>query len=321
MEINGVEFNASLEQILNELVSQMRLNNIDYMQKMKPAGNSIQVCCPYHAQGLERRPSAGIRKSDGKFHCFACGEIHELNEVISYCFGYDSEHDAAGAYGWKWLLKNFATVAVEERQPIKLNLSRQKVKATKKIEYVSEEELDKYRYYHPYWRKRGITDEAIIELFDLGYDRDSDCITFPVRDVSGRTLFVAKRSTKTKYFNYPKDAIKPLYGLYECFQQESFPKEIIVCESMLDALSFWEAGKYAMALNGTGNELQMDQLRQLPCRKLILATDNDKAGMKARDRIRKNVRNKIVTEYIFPDQKKDANDCTVEELQNLEEIF
>lgn len=337
MEINGVEFNASLEQILNELVSQMRLNNIDYMQKMKPAGNSIQVCCPYHAQGLERRPSAGIRKSDGKFHCFACGEIHELNEVISYCFGYDSEHDAAGAYGWKWLLKNFATVAVEERQPIKLNLSRQQVKAAKKIEYVSEEELDKYRYYHPYWRKRGITDEAIIELFDLGYDRDSDCITFPVRDVSGRTLFVAKRSTKTKYFHYPKDVEKPLYGLYEyhkvcttgivggrCNGKTEFLRrlnEIIVCESMLDALSFWTVGKYAVALNGLGSELQLDQLRQLPCRKLILATDNDKAGMKARERIRKNIKNKIITEYIFPDGRKDANDCSPEELRNLEEIF
>ena len=91
MRINNVEFNASLEQVLDELVSQLRINNIPYIQKMKPTGNSIQICCPYHANGMERKPSAGLRKSDGKFHCFAWGEIHELYEVVSYCFGHTDD--------------------------------------------------------------------------------------------------------------------------------------------------------------------------------------------------------------------------------------
>lgn len=44
--------------------------------------------------------------------------------------------------------------------------------------------------------------------------------------------------------------------------------------------------------------------------------------MIARKRIRKNLQNrKIVTEYIFPDNRKDANECTKEELMNLEEVF
>lgn len=330
MIINDVQFNASLEDIIDELVRQLRINNIEYLQKIKNIPDSIMVQCPYHSNGTERRPSAGIRKSDGKFHCFACGEIHELYEVISFCFGH--YNDVLGKFGWNWLLKNFATVQIEQRKPIELNFIRDKKK--QEVKYVSEEELDKYRYYHPYWRKRGITNEEIIELFDLGYDRDSDCITFPVRDISGNTLFVAKRSTKTKYFHYPKDVEKPLYGLYELWQHHIayrvegelnnymyFPKEVIICESMLDALSFWQIGKYAVALNGLGSELQFKQLRELPCRKLILCTDSDKAGMKARDNIRRNVQHKIITEYILPEGKKDANECTPEELENLQEIF
>ena len=98
--------------------------------------------------------------------------------------------------------------------------------------------------------------------------------------------------------------------------------EVIVCESMLDALAFWTVGKYAVALNGLGNDLQFKQLRELPCRQIVLATDMDERGLSARKRIRFNMKNtKIITEYFFPKGRKDANDCTKEELRNLEEVF
>ena len=341
MKINDTQFNVELEDILHELISQLRANDIQLIQKYKDGPTHIQVCCPYHNNGQERRPSAGIRKDDGLFHCFACGEIHSLQEVISYCFGYTD--DVVGKFGWQWLLKNFATVQVEERKSLSLDMYRygqEVVDGLKEgLGFVSEKELDKYRYIHPYMYKRGLTDD-IIELFDVGYDKETDCITFPVRDIFGNCLFIARRSTKTKFFNYPKGVEKPLYGLYELYQQHTdYPMldkngmrngfsrfynfdTVIVCESMLDALSFWTIGKYAVALNGLGNELQFKQLRELPCRKIILATDSDERGMAARKRIRENLHStKIVTEYIFPKGRKDANECTKEELRNLVEIF
>ena len=317
MIINDTLFNADLYDILTELKTQLVLNQIPLLSKLKDSGDDIMVQCPYHGDGQERRPSAGIRKSDGTFHCFACGETHSLPEVITHCFGH--VEDLVGIFGYRWLCKNFATVAVEDRKPIELNLSRTHERG--KVEYVSEEELNKYRYYHPYWKKRKITDERIIELFDLGYDKTTDCITMPVRDKSGRTLFVARRSVKTKFFNYPKGVEKPLYGLFEIYQLESFPSEIIVCESMIDALTAWQWGKPSVALNGLGTEYQYQQLRDLPCRKLILATDNDSAGKKARKTIRAHVKNKIITEYILPAGKKDINDLTKEEFDSLEEVF
>lgn len=339
-----MQFNVELHEIISELQSQLHLNGIQLLQKSHDTPTDIMIQCPYHGNGQEKRPSAGIRKTDGMFHCFACNETHSLIEVISHCFG----KDAIGKFGWQWLTKNFATVSIEERDSIQLDFMRKSQNAPIKIDYVSEEELDKYRYTHPYWKKRKITDEHIIELFDLGYDRDTDCITFPVRNVNGECLFVARRSTKTKYFNYPAGAEKPLYGLYELhkwfdtyskdhsnalsldfdFDIDSkrpigvnFPQEIIVCESMLDALTAWQYGKYAVAMNGLGTELQFQQLRDLPCRKLVLATDNDKAGMKARDRIKSNVKNKIITEYIFPKDRKDLNELSLSEFEALEEVF
>ena len=335
MIINDVQFNCELEDILTELISQLRANNINLIQKHKDGPTHIQICCPYHANGMERRPSAGLRKSDGIFHCFACNETHSLSEVISYCFGHDE--DVVGKFGWQWLLRNFATVQIEERKDVNLDFSRHSANSVlgisdrngsgtcnRSTSFVTEQELDKYRYFHPYMYKRGLTDE-IIELFDIGYDKDTDCITFPVRDASGNTLFVARRSVKSKFFNYPEGVEKPLYGLYELlkfqYNKEGI-QEVIVCESMLDALSFWVVGKYAVALNGVESELQIKQLKELPCRKIILATDSDEKGMLARQRIRKKIGSrKLITEYIFPKGRKDANECTKEELLSLEEIF
>lgn len=302
--------------ILLRLKQVLDANNIQLLGTIKDSPSDVMVSCPYHKNGQERRPSAGIRKSDGQFHCFACGAVHSLPEMISYCLGYTT--DELGKQGWLWLTRNFLQVVIEERHDIPLDMSRTVTKQAPK--YVSEEELDSYRYYHPYMYKRKMTDREIA-IFDIGYDKNTQCITFPVRDESGHTLFVARRSVNTKYFNYPRDVEKPLYGLYELRQNAPNATEVIVCESMIDAITCWVYGKYGVAMNGLGTDLQFRQLMTLPCRKLILGTDNDKAGQSARQRLRQNLRGKIITEYRLPPNRKDINDLSKEEFDALEEDF
>lgn len=318
MIINGIQMGADLATILNELQSQLHINKIDLLKDIKDTPDNIQVTCPYHKGGQERKPSMGIKKSDGTCHCFTCNQVATLQEFISFCFG--RTDDMIGAFGWRWLMQNFVSLSVETRKPIELHYSRTKQEA-QPIEYVSEEELDSYRYIHPYMYKRKLTDD-VIELFDIGYDKDTACITFPIRDITGGTLFIARRSVKTKFFNYPAGAEKPVYGLYELSQLKEYPKEIIICESMLDALSCWTFGRYAIALNGLGNELQFKQLATMPNRKFILATDMDSAGQKARDRIRKRIKGKIISEYVWDvNIAKDINDMSKEMFDNLKEIY
>lgn len=329
IEVNGQYVTADISDIITELKRQCELNGKQLFYKSTDTPNNYMICCPFHKEGQERKPSMGILKSDGTCHCFACGWVGSIQELISNVFGYDD----LGLYGGKWIVKNFLTLQIEERKEIELDCSRSNISADNNKSFVTLEELDSYRWTHPYWAKRGITDENIIELFDLGYDKKTDCITFPIRNEKGDCLFVARRSVRTKYFNYPNGVEKPVYGLYELFREcekvigpsddrlFTPPIELIVCESMIDALTCWQYGKYAVALNGLGNELQFKQLRDLPCRKLILATDNDEAGMKARQRIAKNVTNKILTQYILPEGKKDINELTKDEFENLEEIF
>lgn len=342
IQINDTYFGCELHDIIIKLQTELHMNGSRYLAKIKDGPTHIQITCPYHSDGMERKPSAGIRKTDGIFHCFACGEVHSLTEVISHCF----EKDDGGIYGMQWLLKNFSVTAKEYNRNVKFKVGRRidsdsNTNDVQNAQFVTEEELEKYRYVHPYMYERGLTDE-VIELFDIGYDRDMQAITFPVRDVHGNCLFIARRSVKTKFFNYPEGVEKPLYGLYEYHKDihdktyvgkwagqeitsgkyflQSLP--VIVCESMLDALSFWTVGKYAVALNGLGNELQFQQLRNLPCREIILATDMDERGLRARERIRTNMQNtKIIGEYFFPKGCKDANDCTKEQLKNLQVVY
>lgn len=329
MNINGTIFNVEVIDVITELRAQLMMNGIQRFAKMFDSGEDCMVCCPYHKDGQERKPSAGIRKSDGQFHCLACGKTTSLCEMISDVLGYN---DPFGREGYKWLAKNFLSIQVEERDDIVLDLDRGNnsnrsslVNSNFDNFYISETELDRYRYNHPYMYKRGLTQE-IIDFFDIGYDKKTDSITFPVRELHGNCLFVARRSVKQKRFDIPKGVEKPLYGYHEVAVKANdcgtYLDEIYVCEGLFDCLRLWSAGKYAVA--GFGclyNSLQMWELEQLPTRKLVLAFDNDDAGRKANDTIKRMIKNKLVTTVLIPDGKKDVGELTDKEIQNLEEVF
>lgn len=318
IEVNGHMILDDMQDILSELRSQLALSGVQRFAKFIQSGNNIQTNCPFHKDGQERKPSFGISTRDGTCHCFGCGWAGTLPEMISNCFGYDD----FGQFGNKWLAKNFLSVSVEEREEIEIDFNRNSSSSIRNLDssnYVSEDELDTYRYYHEYMWKRKLNKE-VVELFDIGYDKETECITFPNRDVNGNCLFIARRSVNTKYFNYPANVEKPVYGIYEL--QGKDIKEVIICESMLDALTCWVYGKYAVALNGLGTQEQFNTLRKLPCRKFILATDMDDAGQRARRNIRKALSNKIVTEYIWDIKvAKDINDMSKEYFENLQEVM
>ena len=250
--------------------------------------------------------------------------------MISELYGYQD----GGKFGKRWLIKRFNTVEIETRPNImegfngrdnnnftKLDINdanssvgrfKQHIQGDKSSEQyfgeITEEELDKYRYIHPYMYSRGLTDE-IIERFDIGYDRERKEITFPVRDIEGRCVFVAGRSTERKFFRLPQGLNKPLYQGYR-FVDGSY-KICYVTESFLNCLTCWKYDKPAMAMIGTGNRKQYEILNKLPVREYILAFDPDEAGRKATERFRKNVRGKIIKELVYTDNR-DINDLQEE---------
>lgn len=338
-QVDGKPILAEEVDVIAELRNQLLLNGIDRFQSIKQITDHIMVTCPFHKNGQERKPSCGILTRDikkpdgtvvraGHVHCFTCGYNGTITDVISELFG----HYDNGAFGERWLIKNFDTIEYTSRPEIELDLSRKGHTNVSKIKYISEQELDSYRYTHPYMYKRKLTDD-VIGMFDVGYDSDFElvkkdgsvshlrCITFPVKDIDGNTLFIARRSVDTKFFHYPSDVQKPVYGLYELNHFfNPFPNEIIICESIFNCLTCFVYGKFAVALNGTGTPYQMKQLNSMPNRKFILGLDPDDAGNRGREKIKKSLKNKLVTEYIIP-KGKDINDLSKEEFDNLVEVI
>ena len=316
------------QSVLDMLKFDLAQHGVDRFHIFRNNGENIQTNCPFHKNGQERKPSFGVNGEIDKCHCFACGWSGTIEEMISELYGYQDE----GKFGKRWLIKRFNTVEIETRPNIMEGFYGRNSKndilgggcssnlhdkvSNNQDTFIDDEELDKYRYIHPYMYERGLTDE-IIERFDIGYDREREEITFPVADLSGTVRFIAGRSVKSKFFRLPKSLDKPVYLGYE-FVTGKYKVAYIV-ESFLNCLTCWKYGKPAMAMIGTGNQKQYEILNKLPVREYILAFDPDEAGRKATERFRKTVHGKIIKELIYPDNR-DINDLQ-EEFLNCKIIF
>lgn len=308
---------ADTQSVLDMLKFDLAQHGVDRFHQFRHNGDNVQTSCPFHKNGQERKPSFGVNGEIDKCHCFACGWAGTIEEMISELYGYQDE----GKFGKRWLIKRFNTIEIESRPNILENFGgRKNVRNSIRCDditndtisnFITEEELDKYRYIHPYLYERGLNDE-IIERFDIGYDRERKEITFPVRDIEGRCVFVAGRSTERKFFRLPQGLNKPLYQGYR-FCDGTY-KVAYITESFLNCLTCWKYDKPAMALIGTGNHKQYEILNKLPVREYILAFDPDEAGRKATERFRKNVHGKIIKELVYPDNR-DINDLQEEFLK------
>lgn len=326
------------QSVLDILKFDLAQHGVNRFHIFRNNGENIQTNCPFHKGGQERKPSFGVNGEIDRCHCFSCGWSGTIEEMISELYGYQDE----GKFGKRWLIKRFNTVEIETRSNImegfngrdnnnftsmditdansSVSIFKQHMrrdKASKRYsEGITDEELDKYRYIHPYMYERGLTDE-IIERFDIGYDRERKEITFPVRDIEGRCVFIAGRSVQSKFFRLPKGKDKPVYQGYRFISGHY--KTAFITESFLNCLTCWKYDKPAMAMIGTGNQKQYEILNKLPVREYILAFDPDEAGRKATERFRKNVHGKIIKELVYTDNR-DINDLQ-EEFLNCKIIF
>lgn len=317
---------SDTQSILDMLKFDLAQHGVDRFHIFRNNGENIQTNCPFHKNGQERKPSFGVNGEIDKCHCFACGWSGTIEEMISELYGYQDD----GKFGKRWLIKRFNTVEIETRPNIMegfnarnnrfndRNINRLDNFNNNPVDntYISDEELDKYRYIHSYMYERGLTDE-IIERFDIGYDRERKEITFPIRDIEGRCVFVAGRSVESKFFRLPKGIDKPIYCA-DKFRAGTY-RTAYITESFLNCLTCWKYNKSAMAMIGTGNRKQYEILNELPVREYILAFDPDEAGRKATERFRKSVHGKIIKELVYTDNR-DINDLQ-EEFLNCKIIF
>lgn len=161
----------------------------------------------------------------------------------------------------------------------------------------------------PYLTKRGISSEVQLKA-GTGRGRHRGYAALPWRTVDGRLGNVKYRATRGKMFFYESDA-EPISNLVWGADSVSPAEMCIVCEAEIDALSWRTAGFQAVAIGGVGvSDRQVDILLSIPCDRLVLGGDNDKAGDGFNRRLAKKLLNRKALALLkWGDLKeKDAND-------------
>lgn len=319
-----------------------KLDAEGYIRKSRVIGDYYQIHCPFHNNGNERKPSFGIRITSeykggrmypqGFCHCFTCGFSKDLKSMLTELF--QSRHISISALEWLKLnvpdfevdseFESLIPDSLSECITNKFAIQNIQSRTHSQIEYVSEEELKKYRYTVPYMYQRKLTDDIICK-YDIGYDanwippgrtKPAPCITFPVRDVQGRTLFLCRRTIEGKMYNYPEGVTKPVYGIDMI---PSGSSRVCICESCINALTLVSWGYVAVALLGTGNSYQIDQLKQLGVSEFIICTDGDEAGRRSASKLKKALKSNALVWIVPIPDGKDVNDLSEEEFREVYE--
>ena len=319
------------------------LASIGWVRTRKVSGDWYQMFCPFHGDGKEKKPSFGVlireqyragqRYPQGFAHCFACGYAKTFVDFVSDLL----KQNHIDQSGLDWLVKNIPGFEAEVEEDLESLVPKNLMDAMtnkfaidyikrmteqKTVSYVSEEELASYRFVVPYMYERGLTDE-LIEKFDVGVDmkfvppgrkKPVPSITFPVRDREGRTLFFCRRSIEGKFFNYPEDVVKPLYGI------DVLPagcKSVIICESCFNVITATKYGYPAVAMLGTGNAYQIQQLKELGCSEFVLGFDGDEAGKRATNKLKRALSSVAIIWTMNLPAGKDINDLSEDEFAQV----
>lgn len=263
-------------------------------------------------------------------NCFSCGWAKPLPDTISKIL---KDRKISSQSGLDWLKENIPGFEAETgdfdylipRNGVsefykKFGFDYQNFRIIQEFKQplVSEEELASYRLTVPYMYERGLTDEIIVK-YDIGFDanfippgrkKPVPCVTFPVKNLKGETLFLCRRSIQGKLFHYPQGVEKSVYGIYELPDN---PRSVIICESCFNALTCVKYGYNAVALLGTGTSYEIKQLRMLGVREFVICTDGDEAGQKAAKKLKNALRDIAIVWTVHMPPDKDVNDCKTKE--------
>ncbi len=269
-----------MEEVLEDLFMAWQENkgsqfNSTAFDKIVSHSENVMFCCPYHE---ETKPSCGILTTyPYSFHCFGCDAGGGIGKLVAYVHDLPTE-----LHGLHYIQKAYTVQSVKDRQRLDIEKILSGGDELSKKRTVPEEEVLKYsRWKHEYITKRGFSDWSI-KKYEVGFDKESLSVTFPVRTSKGLVRFINRRSVVGKAFLNEKSIYKKdiLYGLYYILQSTKQVTEIFLNESITDTISCYEGGLPACAV--MGRILFKEQIREMQLagiKSVHLFFDNDRYGV------------------------------------------
>jgi len=314
------------DELKEEIKSRNRLEDVvGAYVALKRSGKSLVGLCPFHN---EKTPSFSVSPSKQLYYCFGCGAG---GDVFDFVMQYE-RLDFVEAV--KQLAARAGIVLdIDDETPIKsrVRLTRETLLEINKLaaqyyryrlvnsklaaearDYlasrgVSAESaerfslgyaLDKWDDLYTLLKKRGFSDESIIEsgLVKMtrasAYDVFRDRIVFPIRDVNGRVIgfggrvLPSKGDSQPKYINSPETPLfnksKTLYGIELARDSIKRLERAVIVEGYMDVISCHQHG-FTNVVASLGTSLTTEQAwllsRYAP--EVVILYDADTAGQEA----------------------------------------
>lgn len=156
-----------------------------YLRFVKTSGpNNIGGPCPFHNEGMEKRPSFYININTGMFLCHSCGIKGSFQQFLKLLGASAEKVD---------LILSLAREEQVEKAPRAFNLRGQF--------YLSEGLLGVLDYCPKGLVKAGF-DKQLLRKLDIGFDREGMRVTFPIRDLYGNLVGFSGRTVLDEFPRY-----------------------------------------------------------------------------------------------------------------------
>ena len=309
------------ENFITELVERSDIVDVvsGYVRLGKKSGSNLFGLCPFHS---EKTPSFSVSPDKQIYHCFGCGKgggvINFIMEIEGLTFPEaveflarragmpipEEENDAESRKRARMLaLNKDAARFFYEQLATPAGGAAREYMATRRIGRATAKNFgvgfapDSWDSLRNAMKAKGYTD---FELADAGlvrrgktsgfYDTFRNRLMFPVIDVRGNVIGFSGRilgDGEPKYMNSPETLVfnksRNLFALN--LAKKSKSGYIILSEGNIDVVSLHQAG-FDSAVASLGTSLTPEQARLLSrfTNQVIIAYDNDGAGIKAAQR-------------------------------------
>ena len=312
---------AFSESFLTELTERNDIVDVvsGYVRLGKKSGSNMFGLCPFHS---EKTPSFSVSPDKQIYHCFGCGKgggvINFIMEIENLSFPEaveflakragmpmpEEENDRESRKRSRMLALNrdaarffYAQLSTPQGGAAREYMARRRIGPATAKNFGIGFAPDTWDSLEKAMREKGYTD---FELFDAGlvrkgqkggyYDTFRNRLMFPVIDVRGNVIGFSGRilgDGEPKYMNSPETLVfnksRNLFALN--LSKKSKSGYIILSEGNIDVVSLHQAG-FDSAVASLGTSLTPEQARLLSryTNQVIIAYDNDGAGIKAAQR-------------------------------------
>jgi len=319
---------------------------------LKKEGNDFTMCCPFHE---DKTPSLKVSSTKNLFNCFGCGAAGSVIDWVMKTQGVSFKH-AAELLRKDLSLVAGSSAVVKDGTVRKLSApiteDADKQTALKDVIAFYHGSFKENPEAHAYLKQRGLDDVELIEHFKLGYANRTLGLHLPhknrqagaklrgllqevgiiresghehfngslvvpvindnqVLEVYGRKMLGSKLRKGTAQHLYLPG---PHQGVFN--RDGLIGDEIILCESLIDALTFWRWDfkhvTCSYGTNGFTDEL-LQCLIDKKVKRVLIAYDRDDAGNEAAEKLAKLLNKNSIDAYriLFP-KGMDANEYALQ---------